>query len=55
MYLEGLEDETSGVKRIAASYKKFIIEGEFDESNLSIEQIILSENEIGYHPGLIPS
>ena len=50
MHLEGLEDELSGVKRIRASYKKLTMEVEFDETVLSVDQIISAANEIGYHP-----
>jgi copper chaperone CopZ len=50
MHLEGLEDELPGIKRVTASYKKQIMEVDFDESKLSVEQIILAANAIGYHP-----
>jgi copper chaperone CopZ len=50
MHLEGLEDEIPGVKRITASYKKLNMEVEFDETQLTVEQIILAANKIGYHP-----
>ena len=50
MHLEGLEDELPGVKRINASYKKLNMEVEFDESLLTVEQIVAAANEIGYHP-----
>ena len=52
MHLEGLEDDLPGVKRIDASYKKLIMEVEFDEKVLSVEQIISAANKIGYHPQL---
>jgi copper chaperone CopZ len=55
MHLEGLEDELPGVKQINASYKKLTMEVEFDESKLSIEQIIAAANLIGYHPEPIPA
>jgi copper chaperone CopZ len=55
MHLEGLEDEIPGVKRITASYKKLNMEVEFDETKLTIEQIIHAANEIGYHPELAPA
>jgi copper chaperone CopZ len=55
MHLEGLEDELPGIKRVNASYKKQIMEVEFDESKVSIDQIIKGANAIGYHPELIPS
>jgi len=50
MHLEGLEDEVPGIKRVNASYKKQIMEVEFDEKLLTLEQIISAANEIGYHP-----
>ena len=50
MHLEGLEDEVPGVKRITASYKKQTMEVDFDETRVSVEQIIASANTIGYHP-----
>ncbi len=50
MHLEGLEDELPGIRQINASYKKQIMEVEFDESKLSIEQIITAANLLGYHP-----
>jgi copper chaperone CopZ len=53
MHLEGLEDKLPGVKRITASYKKLVMEVEFDETLLSVEHIITAANDIGYHPELI--
>ena len=50
MHLEGLEDEVPGVKRITASYKKQTMEVDFDETRVSVEQIITAANTIGYHP-----
>jgi copper chaperone CopZ len=55
MHLEGLEDELPGVKRIDASYKKQLMEVEFDETKVSIEQIISAANAIGYHPEPTPA
>jgi len=52
MHLEGLEDELPGVKHIHASYKKLTMEVEFDESLLTVEQIVAAANQIGYHPEL---
>ena len=54
MHLEGLEDELPGVKRISASYKKLAMEVEFDETQLTVEQIIAAANALGYHPALLP-
>jgi copper chaperone len=50
MHLECLEDELPGVKRINASYKKQSMEVEFDETRLSLAQIIAAANAKGYHP-----
>jgi copper chaperone len=55
MHLEGLEDELDGIKRISASYKKQTLDVEFDETKLTVEEIIAAANEIGYHPELIPA
>ena len=55
MHLEGLEDELPGVKYISASYKKLTMEVEFDETRLSITEIIAAANEIGYHPEPTPA
>jgi copper chaperone CopZ len=52
MHLEGLEDELPGVKYITASYKRQVMEVDFDESKLSVEQIIAAAIAIGYHPEL---
>ena len=52
MHLQNLEDELSAVKRIDASYKRMSMDVEFDETKVSIEQIIRAANEIGYHPEL---
>jgi len=50
MHLEGLEDELPGIKRVSASYKKQVMEVEFDEAKLTVQQIISAANAIGYHP-----
>ena len=50
MHLETLEDRLPGVKRIEASYKKLSMDVEFDETQMSVEQIIQAANAIGYHP-----
>jgi len=55
MHLEGLEDEIPGVRSISASYKKLSMDVEFDETQVTIEQIIAAANEIGYHPKLTAS
>ena len=53
MHLEGLEDDLPGVKRVSASYKKQAMEVEFDETKLSVEQIIGAANARGYHPEVV--
>ena len=55
MHLEGLEDELPGIRYISASYKKLMMEVDFDEKLVSVEQIISAANEIGYHPELLTS
>ena len=50
MHLEGLEDDLPGVKRVSASYHKQVMEVEFDETKLTVDQIIQAANAIGYHP-----
>ena len=55
IHLEGLEDELPGVKRITASYKKQTMEVDFDETKLSVDQIISAANILGYHPELVPT
>ena len=50
MRLEGLEDELPGVRRIQASYKKQHVDVEFDEKELTVEQIIAAANALVYHP-----
>jgi len=55
IHLESMEDELPGVKRINASYKKQVMEVDFDEAVLSIEQIIQAANAKGYHPEPIPA
>jgi copper chaperone CopZ len=52
MHLQNLEDDLAGVRRIDASYKKMSMDVEFDETKLSVEQIIQAANAIGYHPEL---
>ena len=53
MHLEGLEDELPGIWVISASYKKLMMEVEFDEKRVTVEEIVHAANEIGYHPELI--
>lgn len=48
MTLESLEDELGGVRQISASYHKLQMTIEFDESQLSIDQIITAVKKKGY-------
>jgi copper chaperone CopZ len=50
MHLEGLEDEVPGINKIVASYKKQTMEVDYDETRLTLEQIIRAANDLGYHP-----
>ncbi len=53
MHLEGLEDRLPAVKRVSASYKKQVMEVEFDDTKLSVQQIIDAANALGYHPEVV--
>jgi copper chaperone CopZ len=48
MKLESLEDSLEGVKEINASYHKLQMVIEYDESKLSVEQIIAAVKKKGY-------
>ena len=48
MKLESLEDALDGVKEINASYHKLQMEIIYDESKLSVEQIIAAVKKKGY-------
>jgi copper chaperone CopZ len=50
MHLEGLEDEVAGINKVVASYKKQTMEVEYDETMLTLEQIVSAANSLGYHP-----
>ncbi|HEY9076307.1 MAG TPA: heavy-metal-associated domain-containing protein [Anaerolineaceae bacterium] len=50
MTLEGLEDDLPGVKRVKASYHRLKMEVEFDETCLTVEQIIEATRKLGYQP-----
>jgi copper chaperone CopZ len=50
MHLEGLEEDVPGVKKVSASYKKQLMEVEFDETILTVNQFVNAANQIGYHP-----
>ncbi len=48
MHLEGIEDELAGVKRVNANYRKQMMEVEYDEQRVTLEQIIAAAHELGY-------
>lgn len=48
MRLEGIEDELSGVKRVTASYRKQQMEVEYDEMQVTAQQIIAAAKKRGY-------
>lgn len=48
MTLESLEDDLVGVREINASYHKLQMVVEYDESKLTIEQIIAAVKKKGY-------
>ncbi|MEW6083313.1 MAG: cation transporter [Chloroflexota bacterium] len=48
MTLESLEDELAGVREINASYHKLQMVVEYDESKLTIEQIVAAVKKKGY-------
>jgi len=52
MRIEGIEDELDGVKRINASYQKGQMQVEFDDSKVTVEQIIEAVKKKGYEASL---
>lgn len=48
MTLQSLEDDLPGVKQVDASYRSGKMVVEFDETRLSVEQIITAIRELGY-------
>jgi len=48
MKLESLEDALDGIKEINASYHKLQMTVEYDESMLTVEQIIAAVKKKGY-------
>lgn len=48
MRLEGIEDELVGIKRVTASYRKQQMEVEYDEFQVTVEQIIAAAKKYGY-------
>jgi copper chaperone CopZ len=48
MCLEGLEDDLPGVLEVKASYRKQEMLVKFDESKVTVEQIIAAAKDLGY-------
>lgn len=46
--LEGMEDELDGVERVSASYRKQEMEVEFDETKVTVAQIVVTAKDMGY-------
>lgn len=46
--LEGIEDELPGVKRVSASYRKQQMEVEYDETQVTEQQILAAVKRQGY-------
>ncbi len=52
--LIGLAGKLTGVNSIVATHETHLMDVDFDENKLTIEQIIIAIHEIGFHPELIP-
>ncbi len=48
MTLQSLEDDLQGIKQVDASYRSGKMVVEFDETTLTVEQIITAIRELGY-------
>ncbi|MCE7981791.1 MAG: copper chaperone [Caldilinea sp. CFX5] len=48
MRLEGIEDELQGVKRVTASYRKQQMEVEYDETQVTEQEIMAAVERHGY-------
>lgn len=53
MRLEGIEDELPGIKQVTASYRKQQMEVEYDETQVTAQQIIAAAKKRGYEANLI--
>jgi copper ion binding protein len=51
MRIEGLEDDLNGVQRVRASYKKQQVEVEYDDNQVSADQIVAAIQQMGYTVG----
>jgi copper chaperone CopZ len=50
MTLEGLEDELPGIRQISASYQKMQMTVEYDETKVSVAQILAAVQSKGFTP-----
>jgi copper chaperone CopZ len=50
--LAALADKLSGIKFIAATHENHIMEVEFDETKLSLDEIVTAVTNLGFHPEL---
>ncbi len=48
MLLEGLEDDLAGVQRVEATYQRQRMDVEFDETKVTVEQIVAAALQEGY-------
>lgn len=48
MRLESIEDDLPGVKRVTASYRKQLMEVEYDESQITESEIVHAAHRRGY-------
>jgi copper chaperone CopZ len=48
MRLEGIEDEVTGIQRVSASYRKQQMEVEYDETQVTEQQIMATVQKHGY-------
>ena len=51
-FLESLEDRVPGIQRVEASYKKQLMKVDFDEAQLSLEDLLAAVTRLGYHPAV---
>ncbi len=48
MEVESIEDDLPGIKKVSASYKKGQMEVEYDETQVTEEQIVAAVKQHGY-------
>jgi copper chaperone CopZ len=55
MRLEGLEDKLPGISRIRASYRQQQLEVEYDEGQVTEDQIKAAAAKMGYALEIVPA